>query len=510
MNPRLDLGGEFVGTFPELVGCRAARFDIDGDGSIDDVCGGFRVDTEPEFGVVDFGFRNPTQDDVDVHPAPGLEHREGCQILGQETVALDLGPAPCDTAGRGFTDIDDDGDFDVVMKDGRVFLQSDEGLLPGEPLPPVPGAVTRFRFGDDGRELVAFDEQRRVLVRFHNGAWVEAGAFGSAIIPEALFELDDGAHQTLVIWHLFITPNVTLCSWTGTTFACHVAASTASVVATPPRDGRFSSTASVTRVAADGHELSDGLAYQLDFSRLLEEALFGPQENSVVALSNESVWFVDKANADVFKRSLQPQSVIPATVRVHRGDAIVDVRVDNGALVVGDEALPLPSTPRLVVAHPTAPVLWLILMRWPTHNTELVMALNVETSEVITEAELAYLGGGGVAQLQFVSNNDGLELRCGGSVPVAFDATTGAPLADGAQLLPTLDEGHGVVDLDGDGVADGMLNVGSVGRGGGVISTASGTVNVGEASAVFGGPGRRQVSIYNTYSGAITWDLLCD
>ena len=505
VNPRLDVEGTFVGNFPELVGCFDARYDVDRDGAIDDVCGGFRMVTEPEFAVEATGVADVHMFEADVHPAPGLERTLSCTITGERgATLLNFGPAPCALAGSGFTDIDDDGDFDVVMKDGRVFVHSDQGLVPGEPLPPVPGAVTRFRFGNE-RELVSFDSERRALVRFHDGAWVEAGAFEFAgDAPDAFFELDDGERQTLVIWqNIYVVPNLTLCSWTGTDFKCHLAAANAAVVASPPRDGRFSFDTSATRVTADGHERSDGLPKRLNFADI-----FAPQASTVVALGAESVWFVDSDSGDVFKRSLQPRAAMPVSARMHRGDAIVDVRIDDGALLVGADVVPLPGgAPRLLVAHPTAPVLWLILNRFPLHETGLVMAVNVETGEVLTETEIPMPWD--LVSVQLVSNGDVLELRVGGRSTLAFDATTAAFLTDGATLLPSLDEGDGVIDLDGDGNADGVDRIVHTGVGV-AITTASGVVNVGDANAIFGGPGRRQVSIYNESAGAMTWDLLCD
>ena len=509
VNPRLDVGGTFVGNLPELAGCEAVRYDVDGDGSIDDVCGGFRIVTEPEFAVEDAGVAPPHFFfAADLHAAPGLEGIDGCSVVDEDFAALITFDEPCDLAGNGVADIDDDSDFDVVLKDGRVFEHTADGLVPAAPLPALPGPVTRFRF-DEGEALVSWSRERSALVRLEGELWVDVGRLDVGYDVIQLLVIDDGATQTLVVWQgNGVVPNLTLCAWNDLAFSCRLASSSTNLIASPPRDGRFSSRTMGFVVSADGAEV--GVTLPVASS---EAAPFFVPKQTLIAFDDTEAWFITAATGAVTRHPLAPAIAMPVSARVHHGDTVVDVVVAPNAIVVGPDAFPIHGTVQALRAHPQMPIVWLSISPFPNPGFGQLVALDVDSGATLsTTDEVSFFGA---LQIVDVDGDGALELLAGMAPTFILDAASGVLLEQRDEFVRFVDvdgvvretheQSRGVFDLDGDGVADDVSPALT-----GVITTGSGVVEVGDAHLIIPGPGRRQVSLYDAFSGAMTFDLLCD
>jgi hypothetical protein len=495
-----------VGRFPELVSCATVfRFDVDADGDLEFVCSAEDTahvfTTEPDFSVEavsapvsrgGFGW-------ADLLPADGLERVSGCDIYGPTTngPVFSLEP-PCDLAGDGVSDIDDDGDFDLVLADGRVFTQSEGGLGLSFAFPTTPpGPIAYFPIEDDGGSSTYVSWDGENLVRLVDGEWTDAGALHAfSFAPVlALFPVGRSPNRELLVWLGWqIAPNLVRCVFESNAgFACRMAPLSSTGFFVPPSDGL---------VFSEGLR-SAATVIEPGGARTAIAVTANGLRGLVLAFDREHAWMFDRETAIVRRQPMRSQQETPLLVRAQRDGRVVDVEVGGGGIVIDGRphALTEPGLPVAAAAHPQLPIVWLHLSSlFPLRAREAVAAVDLRDGALFAVVDIEpSVTPNGAARMQFVDidGDEALELVVGSAPTLVLDAASGAIESEHPELVRyveregVLDVGalegpFGAIDLNGDGVLDNVV-AGEV--------TGPGFELEFRALNVFSGPRRHVVSL---------------
>ena len=444
-NPHFD-ADEVIGNSPELLIGTHARFDADGDGAIDDVVGVNIVRTTPTFHTEPSGLVAQSGQ-FELDPAPGLENLlSDCTVRSESPRVVRFTPPAGLTCRTVPTDIDHDGDYDVVTIAGRVFTIEDGVWGERDPIPEPPGLVTAVEWGGqhvlvavDGSHLLMHDGAEWLTianVRFFGGSTLRAARTATGD-DDVL--LDQGSSQR---------PSI---------LRCH-----------RPVDGRSSCNVDITVSPGPSATANDRYLVGFDSAQDLIERR-GASADVIsqipIAVDDDAAYFLD-SDGDVSRRAFSSSRFALFAAAMLDGQR-VPVSVEGETFFVDSVAHPLPAGSYVqLIVEPQRPVAWLVVAPFPS-SVSSVRAVDLVTGELLLDAPAALTFNNAPAPAFFdVDGDGGLDLVAGG---VVVDTASGDVLDDSAAIYGDVD-GDGFVedvttacagsdavaafDTDGDGVDD--------------------------------------------------------
>lgn len=440
-NPHFD-DDVFAANAPELVGCQPRRWHVEGDGVIDNVCGTHIIRTSPAFSVVPTGLPAQSFRGFELDPTPGLESfSASCDVNNSGRVVFDA-PAGlvCELVP---TDIDRDGDYDVVSTDGRVFMVEAGVWSERAPIPAPPGPVAAVRWGG-ALELVSVAAENGEVLLNDGSAWVPIATVRVSSTP-VLFAVAglDGDDRLFVDQGPTVRP---------ATFRCE-----------RPIDGRstclvaFASSVGPPAVANDTSFVGSGLAADL-------MNVTGATGLGAMVAVDEAAGYHVQPNGDVFRRDLVDGVFGLAADAIFDG-ARLPITVEGDELRFNGVVTRLPAgTPMQLIVEPKRNVVWIVFSGYPT-GEDALRAFDLATGNELhsVAATRTYYEVPSPAFFD-VDGDDDLDLVAGG---VVIDLVTGEMLEAEGRVFGDID-GDGDVeevsgecpnaasayDVDGDGIDD--------------------------------------------------------